>query len=170
MPRQASPAASCRSCRTLAGMSGKLRLLIEPDADGTAELFAEVENAPFAGASSAWFSLQEIREFGERLGATFPIPSGTSIDIRGGYWSSTHRGVLEEEHLGLSFYPIGGAGLVGVRVILRTPLASGERPQSQSLAEVELKTHYEQLRSFGSAVVSLAAGSTRSAALECDAG
>lgn len=147
-------------------MSEYLRLFLEADTDGTAELFAEVNLSSFAGASSAWFSLAEIREFGECLHATYPIEPGSSIGIQGGYWSKTGGPVLEQQHLALSCYPIGGTGTVGVRIVLQTPIESGERPESQSSVMVELKTHYEQLRAFGAAIVALAHGIGRSAMLE----
>ena len=147
-----------------------LSLRIEPDTDGTGELFAKVAHASFSGASSAWFNLQELRAFGERLQATFPIPPGTSLSLQGGFWSKSGASVIEQLHVGLSFYPIGGAGVVGVRVTLATSIHEGARPEAQHTVAVEFRTQYEPLRAFGIALVALVNGSVSSATLAPHAG
>ncbi len=146
-----------------------LSLRIEPDTDGTAELFATVTHASFSGASSAWFNLQELCAFGERLQTTFPIPRGTSLSLQGGFWSKSGASVIEQLHVGISFYPVGGAGAVGVRVTLATSIHEGERPESQHTVAVEFCTQYEPLREFGIALVALASGAVGSATLESNA-
>jgi hypothetical protein len=149
-------------------MTERLRLRLEPDTDGTAELFVEVAHTPFAGTGSAWFSPREISEFGRRLQQTYPIPQGTSLVLAGGYWNSTQPPTLKQTHVGLSFYPLGGTGTIGVHVELHTPLQRDERPESQFSLSVELMTYYEPLRAFGANVVSLAEGKVPMAELECN--
>ena len=130
-------------------MNAYLHLRLEADSDGSAELFVEVANAGYSGVGSAWFSVQELCEFGQRLQQTFPILQGTSLDLAGGYWSTSSAASLTQKHVGISFYPVGGTGTVGVRVELQSPLHRDDRPFSQSSVGVELKTLYEPLRSFG---------------------
>jgi len=158
-----------RSAQPSDGMTKRLRLQLERDPDGLAELFVEVANAGFAGIGSAWFSLQQLREFGRSLEETFPIPHGTSLVLAGGYWNSTQPASLEQKHIGISFYPIGGTGTVGVHVELQTALQHDERPESQCSVRTELKTQYEPMRRFGTRLVALVEGNTKVAELDLDA-
>ena len=151
-------------------MPNHLRLSLRPDTDGTAEVFAHVEQVPFCGASSAWFGIGKLREFGQQLQSTFPIVSAAPLCLQGGYWRKSEPTALEQMHLGLRVYPIGGTGIVGVRVTLATPLEERDRPDSQHSVVVELITNYEQLRTFGQAVIALANGQVSYATLEADAG
>jgi hypothetical protein len=135
-------------------MSNSLRLHFEPDTDGTGELFAEVQQGPFAGTSSAWFGAEEVARFGATLRDTFPLARGSPITLSGGYWSKSGASLLER-HLELRAYPVGGAGVIGMRVELATPLYSDARQESQFSVAVELLTNYEELRRFGSSIVLL---------------
>jgi hypothetical protein len=144
-----------------------LSLHVEPDTDGTAELFVEVKHASFSGASSAWFGIAELRSFGERLQTTFPIPQGTALTLQGGYWSKSGA-PIEQLHVRLSFYPVGGSGTVGVGVTLATPIYRGDRTESQSRVAVEFATRYEALREFGRTLVALANGDIAGANLSSD--
>jgi hypothetical protein len=141
-----------------------LRLHFEPDSDGTGELFVEVAHGAFAGVGSAWFNAQELRAFGEQLQTTFPIPAGAPLELRGGFWDSNAQAV-QQLHVELRVYPIGGVGTVGFRVTLATPVHREERPDSQCTVAVELQTKYEQLRAFGEAVAGLVVGGSEPAVL-----
>jgi hypothetical protein len=150
-------------------MSSFLRLRLETDPDGTAELFVEVAHAGFSGVGSAWFSVQQLCEFGQRLQHVYPIPQGTSLDLMGGYWNSSAPASLTQKHVGISFYPVGGTGTVGVRVDLQAPLDRDDRPVSRSSVGVELRTLYEPLRLFGAGLVALAQGRLETVALDVNA-
>jgi hypothetical protein len=151
-------------------MPHSLRLHFEPDTDGTGELFAEVQQGAFAGSGSAWFGVEEVAAFGASLRDTFPIPSGVQVSLRGGFWSKTGAPTLEERHLELRVYPVGGAGAVGIRVELATPVDSGTRQESQCSVGAELLTNYEQLRTFGSSIVALVRNSGEPAVLNANDG
>jgi hypothetical protein len=140
-------------------MAAALRLRMEQDTDGTAELFAEVESGRFRGAGSAWFGVQQVAAFGERLATTYPLQAGVPYELAGGYWDAQAT-VLKQTHLSLRFYPIGALGEVGCRVLLASPFETNERAENQSSVAVELRTRYQALREFGESVVQLAAGST----------
>jgi hypothetical protein len=142
--------------------SGTLRLLLEPEDDGTAELFVEAEQRGFRGMSSAWIDPRKLADFGRHLQTLFPLPADKPIEIIGGFWQEER---IEQVHVRIRVYPIGGAGTVGVQISLATPLHSGERPWSISTVGLELKTHYEQLRTFGRAVEALAKGQAHVAEL-----
>ena len=84
-----------------------------------------------------------------------------------GYWN--HAGSsIDQLHVGLKFYPIGGTGTIGLHVHLATDRQADERPESQSTVAAEIKTNYEELRRFGMAVISLADGSTSLAELHAN--
>jgi hypothetical protein len=53
-------------------------------------------------------------------------------------------------------YPIGSTGELGVRVELATPLYESDRPESQHVVKVEIKTGYNSLESFGMQLKALA--------------
>lgn len=146
-------------------MTDSLRLQFEPDHDGTGELFAAVRCNGFAGAGSAWFDESELVEFAEKLAAAFPLPADSPLGIRGGFWN-TAGGDIQQEHVGLSFYPVGGLGRIGCRIVLCTPIHQHDRPASQSSVATELLTTYERLGAFARALKSLVTGGIDEAVLE----
>ena len=150
-------------------MTDHLRMRLEEDGDGSAQLFVEASCGPFSGAGSAWFAVREVRDFGRQLQDTFPIPAESPIEMEGGFWSSTNRGSLEERHVGVRIYPIGSNGNIGVRVSLATPIHHPDRAEAQSSVSFELRTHYEALRSFGAELEALAVGRSDVAELEGNA-
>jgi hypothetical protein len=144
-------------------MEDQLLLEIVPDPDGTAELFATVQAGPFSGHSSAWIDPEELVSFGRALAETFPLT--TTLGISGGYWSDTSPGTLSEEHLSISFYPIGNRGQIGCQVRLASLQFASERPQSRRAVQVELEVTYAELQRFGPALVELASGLVAEAVL-----
>jgi len=137
-------------------MQNCLQLRLEPDDDGTCELFAEVRQGQFSGAASAWFGLAEIQAFGQTLQDQFPLQPGNPITLEGGFWARSGPTKIEEVHLGIKVYPIGGLGLVGVKVMLATQVHGGVRSESQCSVTVELQSNCEPLRSFGQGIVAIA--------------
>jgi hypothetical protein len=146
-------------------MPDQLRLSVEPDTDGTCELFAEVSAGRFSGAASAWFGLAELAEFGRSVRDTYPLGANQRLRLEGGFWSKSGAPVVEDLHLGIYVYPIGGTGTVGLRVQLATAVHDSERTDSRCSVQAEIKTNYEQIRIFGQAIVSLAQGSGEPALL-----
>lgn len=143
-------------------MTDYLRLSIEIDDDGTAELSAKAESMGFSGVGSAWFDIRYLADFAQALSSTFPIE--TALELRGGYWAKDGSG-LSEEHLGIRFYPIGGSGKIGCNVRLATQAMSHNRPEEQHSVQLELVTYYQELHDFAGALQKLAAGQTPEAIL-----
>ncbi len=150
---------------TLGVMSGTVHVRMEQDSDGTAQVFVEVKAGPFSGASSAWFNVRQIAEFGQSLATTYPIKADAPVELAGGYLSRARKSI-EQLHVGLKFYPLGSLGVVGCRVQLVDWLNGDERPESQSSVAVELHCRYEGLRQFGNSLVELALGKTSEAVLQ----
>jgi hypothetical protein len=148
-------------------MRDTLSLYFHADTDGTGELFAKVNAKGFSGASSAWFGIDQIVEFAQKLAGSYPLQAENPVSLEGGFWSKSGA-VVEQLHLGLKFYPVGSIGLVGCRVSLTTSIHPHERLESQSLVAVELTVHYEQLRSFARSVEDLANGGVSEAFLETE--
>jgi hypothetical protein len=129
-------------------MNDQLRLAIGyMDGDGTAELNAAVQCKGFCGNSSAWFSVSHLEKFSEQLLA-YPLPAEDHPTIRGGFWSRTVRGEIDQLHVSLRVYPVGLRGAVGCLVTLRTPLNDGDKSKVAGLVEVELRTSYQVLSDF----------------------
>lgn len=140
-----------------------LRLMLLREPDGTGELSAQVHINGFSGVGAAWFNLAEIKEFGSTLASSFPLLPERSYELKGGNWSTTEPAVVEQVHLGISFYPFGLLGKVGCRVHLSAQDTTNHVAKHK--VTVELLTQYEQLRQFGIAVVALAEGEMHEAIL-----
>ena len=143
-------------------MTDYLRLSIEPDDDGTAELFAEVKSNGFAGMGSAWFDLRYLADFAQSLGNAFPLE--TALELTGGYWGKDGSG-LTQEHLGIRFYPIGGSGKIGCQVRLATRTGPHDRAEEKHSVQVELLTYYQELQDFAAKIRNLATGQAHEAIL-----
>lgn len=146
-------------------MPDALLLQFKPDTDGTGELFARVHCNGYAGSGSAWFAVSALVDLAKRLGAAFPLPTDSPLGIHGGFWSKSGDG-LEQEHVGLTFYPVGAVGRVGCRVVLSTPVHMTDRQESQCSLAVELLTTYEMLGTFAGSLALLVAGGADMAVLE----
>ncbi|HLO64603.1 MAG TPA: hypothetical protein VK165_16720 [Azonexus sp.] len=146
-------------------MHDALRVRFNPDTDGTGELFAEIRSNGYSGSGSAWVGAAELVELAKKLAAAFPLPSDSRLGIRGGFWSKSGGG-LEQEHVGLSFYPVGSIGRVGCRVVLSTPIHAQDRPEAQSSLAVELLTTYEMLGAFARSLELLVSGGSNEAVLQ----
>jgi hypothetical protein len=141
-------------------MTDSLRVQIYLDDDGTAELSARVEANGFCGAGSAWIHSQELTQLGISLGRAFPLRE--MLGISGGQWSGAPA-VLQQEHLGLSFYPVEGRGVVGCQVRIASPICAGDRPQARHFVQAELLSSYQELQEFALALRRLASGDSNEA-------
>lgn len=137
-----------------------LSLRYSRDDDGTGELFAKVQYLGFSGHSSAWFNSQKLISYSKSLRDTFPFTSDTQLKLEGGYWKKSGAGI-DELHLGLSFYPIGSAGLVGCHVQLLHDMASRD-----FILNMEIQTSYEAVRKFSLAFDRVILGEVETAELE----
>ena len=137
-------------------MSDYLRLTLQRDTNGTGELFAEVSVNGFSGVGSAWFNLSQIHIFGESLASNYPLLADGDYSLRGGVWSTGSPDQLSEVNLSLKFYPMGALGEIGCRVDLAGCGLYGCKAAHS--VSVELHTHYEQLRRFGLALITLVDG------------
>ncbi|MBQ0933872.1 hypothetical protein [Ideonella paludis] len=146
-------------------MPDALRLQFERDTDGTGELFAGIHSSGFAGSGSAWFLETELLELAKKLAVAFPLPDDAPLGMHGGFWSKSGGGI-EQEHVGITFYPVGSTGQVGCRVKLNTPVQEHDRAEGQSSLTVELLTNYEQLGAFARSLERLAIGGADEAVLE----
>ena len=130
------------------------------DTDGTGELWARARYGAFAGASSAWFSDDELLRFAEQL-LTHPL-GDARFQIAGGTGAEDSF----EEHVGLRV-ALGLRGQVGVVVHLATPTDRHSNPgSSRSEARVEVLTSYGSLQRFSAELRNLVAGTADEARLD----
>ena len=67
------------------------------------ELSATVESGKFRGQASAWFKIEQLREFG-RMASAYPIKEGKEPNLAGGFWD--HLGeTLRQCHLSVRLSP-----------------------------------------------------------------
>jgi len=145
-------------------MDNYLRLSLETDGDGTANVTATVHCDGFAGKSSAWFDLLYLENFSAKLLA-YPLPPDGVGPVQGGFWSKTQSGEISQLHLSLRFYPVGLRGAVGCRVILKTPLNDADKTKVSSSLEVELRSSYQELSDFSKSLTYLSRGEASEAIL-----
>jgi hypothetical protein len=145
-------------------MDNYLRLTLDTDGDGTANVNATVHCNGFAGTSSAWFDLLELERFSEQLLA-YPLPPDGVGPMQGGFWSKTQSGELAQLHLSMKFYPVGLRGVVGCMVTLRTPLNDRDNTKVSSSVEVELRSSYQELSDFSNNLKHLSRGEVTEAIL-----
>lgn len=144
-----------------------LRLQFSSEGDGTGELVAEVQCGNFSGVSSAWFSDQRLVDFAKELASAYPLPSESTLALRGGFWNKAGT-EIEQIHVGFEFYPIGSRGQIGCRVVLNTEIRESDRPNSQSSVTVELQTTYARVEAFAKALILLANDKTNEAVLKAE--
>jgi hypothetical protein len=145
----------------------RLRACFEPDGDGSGKLSVEVSAPPFAGASSAWFGVEQLIEFAEQLAEAYPLSPTQPISLRGGFFEATGS-TLETVHIGLSFYPLGNRGVVGCKVHLAAPVQIEDEHEAR--LEIELVTYYESVGRFARALSAISRGEAEEATLECAEG
>lgn len=144
-----------------------LELRFNDDNDGTGCLVAEARSGKFAGAGSAYFSIDQIEEFATKLQA-FPIATSPRPEIRGGYWSKTDPSTLEAEHLALAVYPIDSRGHLVIQVRVMADWALG-RAEAHFHAAFEVPIAYEALGRFARDLTALVHGTLTVARIESDA-
>lgn len=142
-------------------LDGLLLRYVDRDSDGTGELWAQARFGDFAGASSAWFSDEEVLRFAEQL-ATDPLGE-PRCHIRGGGGAADES---FEEHVGLTV-GVGMRGQVGVMAHLALPSSRlSNAGSTRSEARVEVVTTYGALQRFSSELRQLIAGTSDNAWLE----
>ena len=138
------------------GLNTMLQLRWQPDTDGTGELFAYVQRGRYSGEGSARFHNRELEDFGKRLRDTFPLIPGSTLSLLGGYWKSgSSPPVLEDVLVGISVYPVGPNGVVGVKVDVMDGYYERQRQESRAQLRLELLTDYEPLRELGNGIIRL---------------
>lgn len=143
-----------------------LAIHLTPDSDGTIELVVEVAAGGFAGSSSAWFSVDDVRKFAQAIMA-YPLDVSDQPLLVGGHWDKNERGILADPHVSIRAYPVGARGQVGLRIRLATPGWDDARPDELSLVETEILTTYQSLGEFAAQLSSTALGE-HSVTLEAD--
>jgi len=140
----------------------RLTLLYQPEDERHGEVTAHVESGAFAGRSSAWFSMEQLRAFGETLD-TFPIVPGQEPTLAGGFWNDDDN--LDQTHVSIRIDPAGPRGELRLRVALATPdWSHGE--SNQHGVQVGFILSYSDLGTFRRDFAALLDGKLREACLE----
>ncbi len=143
---------------------GFLRLRFDNDGDGTGELIAVANSGSFSGTGRAYFSVDEIERFANAI-ADVSI-SNEPHSIAGGFYRTVDRlGELDQEHLGITVYPIDSRGHIGVQVRRATPIHAGERIESRESATIALVTTHEPLVRFSRHLIAALRGNAEEAVL-----
>jgi hypothetical protein len=136
--------------------AASLRFRFEPDDDGTGRLVVHAAANGFAGEGAAWFSIEELERFASQL-RTYPLIEGGAA-IAGGFFDNSARGVLSQEHVGITVRRLGETGQLAVQVRLATEVREHDRAEARNAVRLELLTTYNQLERFARDVVALLKG------------
>ena len=142
-----------------------LTLHFESDDDATGKLLARVAARGFAGEGGAWFSVEQIERFAEAITA-FPLPVDPRPSLAGGFWRKDGSEQLDQEHLGISVYPIGLRGYIGLQIRIADEMWDYNRKEEERRVQVEIVTTYEPLARFSRQLVALVRGDIVEAILE----
>jgi len=142
---------------------GFLRLGFSDDGDGTGTIDVEAEVEGFSGRIHAYFNKDDVKRFAEEL-SQYPLPENKLCSITGGFGESRSR--PSQEHVGIDAYPVNRRGYIGIQVRLATPVWSETRPESQSIAQLEIVTTYKPLARFSRDLLALLSGALSEATLE----
>lgn len=139
----------------------RLVLQYNPEDIYHGEIKIKVESDGFSGHSSAWFSKNQLDQFGNAL-MKFPITSEAKPLLEGGFWE---HGALDQTHVSICIEPAGPRGALRVIVALATP--------SWDLGRVDLHNvrarfliKYSDLDNFLPSYREMVVGRKRSATLE----
>nr|WP_166180074.1 hypothetical protein [Altererythrobacter segetis] len=101
-----------------------LRLSYHPEDERHGELSASVETGEFRGVGSAWFKIEQLREF-LRLITAYPLSEGQEPNLEGGFYDETGAR-LEQRHLSIRLAAHDPLGSVRVTVCVATQASRDE--------------------------------------------
>jgi hypothetical protein len=142
-----------------------IKLRFVNDDDGTGKLLAQAIAGGFAGEGGAYFSIEEIEQFAKSI-ATFPLPVDPRPSLAGGFYRKDGSEQLDQEHLGIVVYPIGGRGHIGLQVRIADEVWDHNRKEERRQVQLEIITTYEPLARFSRQIQSVVRGTAVEAALE----
>ena len=85
----------------------QLSLTFSPDDDGTGELSAHLSAGGFAGSGAAWFNVEEVLAFCDKLEA-YPLDPNALPSLAGGYWDDSD--CLQTTLLSIDVCPLDSSG------------------------------------------------------------
>jgi hypothetical protein len=133
-----------------------IRIRLESDADGCGQLFVAYSINGYAGRSSAWFNVIDLKAKVERF-FDYPLSIDDLPCIRGGFWN-VDGSDIESEHVYLSASPYGSLGnvVLSVRCAIPQPDSNSEEILCSGYAKINVT--YQQLEQFAMDLNSLIAG------------
>jgi hypothetical protein len=127
-----------------------LRLTYAPEDNWHGELHAAVDGHGFIGSGSAWFTMEKLTEFCDRLGA-YPLRIQELPVLEGGYWEDAED-ALTDVHLSIRIDPYGSTGTLRVSVSLAEPGWDGSDPHAARSVQTSFLVGYNDMTLFQSAL------------------
>lgn len=143
---------------------GVLTLRYQPDDQWLGQLVVSVSVGGFSGVGTAWFSLDNLRDFAEAITA-FPLPIDTPPTISGGFGGDEKN--IAQEHVVMTFEQHNARGEVRATVRLATEV--WKDPESDLAKEMTVRflVNYSDLGQFGPAMLDAIEGRVDEAVLTC---
>ena len=139
-----------------------LRLRYSPEDEWHGELFADVESGRFRGSGSAWFPLEQLRNFWQLAGA-YPIAEGQEPMLAGGIWDERGE-ALKECLLSIRISPHGRKGSLEASMTVANIDSDYETLHNQTLTAAFLVS-YGDVERFRIELGSLLEGRSEQAVL-----
>jgi hypothetical protein len=141
-----------------------LRLFYRPEDEQHGKLSATVESGEFRGLGSAWFQIEQLREFW-RLAGAYPISADEEPYLAGGFWDDSGE-TLRQCHLSIQLSPYDRLGSIRVTVTLATPAQRGEAVDLQQAVTTRFRASYGDVDRFRAAFGAMLDGEAGDASLE----
>jgi hypothetical protein len=141
-----------------------LRLIYRPEDEWHGELSATVESDGFSGRGSAWFGINQLREFCS-LAGRFPIDGDKEPTLAGGFFEAAGD-ALQQCHLGVRLSPHNRTGSIRVTVTLGTPSQNGEDADLHQSVTIRFLVSYGDVERFRISFSAMLEGHAEEAKLE----
>ncbi|WP_179640923.1 hypothetical protein [Sphingomonas guangdongensis] len=157
------PIVDTAQAATVANMNS-LRLLYRTEDVRHGELSTTVESGDFRGVGSAWFTIEQLREFWRMAGA-YPISEREEPHLAGGYWDDSGE-TLRQCHLSIRLSPHDRQGSIRVTVALASPAERGEAVDLHQAVTTRFRATYGDIDRFRAAFGAMLDGNAGDATLE----
>ncbi len=127
---------------------------------GEGRLTVRAASEGWAGESRAWFDAARVTEFTASL-VEFPLTK--TVILASGFGTDNQH--LDQEHVRIDVYTVGGLGQVALGVHLATEEWADSRLEARHEVRLELLTTYERLRVFAAGIDALLAGQINEASI-----
>lgn len=140
-----------------------LRLHWHPEDERHGELSVAITSGEFRGRGSAWFKIDQLREFLTATGS-YPLSSGDEPKLEGGFYDDGGE-TLRQCHLSVQLSPRDPLGSICVTVTVATEADRDERQDLQQSLTSRFLVNYADVDRFRAEFTAMLEGRSGEATL-----